>query len=166
MLIPPVRRTWAPTGQTPVLRHSYRHDRLSVISAVTVSPRQWRMGLYFRCHRKNVTGVEVVGFLQYLLRHLAGLVVLLWDGGTIHRRQEVQTYLRKVRSRLHVHRFPGYAPELNPDEYVWTQTKQRLANMTPQTVDELKKLVHGTLKRLCRSQMLLDACVLKSSLNW
>jgi transposase len=166
MLLPPVRRTWAPAGKTPVLRHSYRHDRLSVISAVTVSPRQWRMGLYFRCHRKNVTGIEVVRFLQHLLRHLVGPVILLWDGSMIHRRQEVQAYLLKAHQRLHVYRFPGYAPELNPDEYVWTQTKQRLANMTPQTVDELKELVHGALKRLRRSQMLLDACALKSGLKW
>jgi hypothetical protein len=37
LLIPNVRKTWAPRGETPLLWHRYRHDRISAISAVTVS---------------------------------------------------------------------------------------------------------------------------------
>src|SRR5262249_46654623 len=40
LLIPNVRKTWAPVGHTPQLRHSYRHDRVSVISALTVAPQR------------------------------------------------------------------------------------------------------------------------------
>jgi hypothetical protein len=54
----------APVGQTPILRHSYRHDRVSVISAITISSaRQW-IGMYFRCHRENINGERVVEFLR------------------------------------------------------------------------------------------------------
>jgi hypothetical protein len=42
----------------------------------------------------------------------------------------VRLYLCRCR-RLHPHHFPAYAPELNPDEHVWTQTRQTLANSTP-----------------------------------
>ena len=45
LLIPNVRKTWAPVGHTPQLRHSYRHDRVSVISALTVAPQRRRFGL-------------------------------------------------------------------------------------------------------------------------
>jgi len=38
LLIPNVRKTWAPIGQTPLFKHSYRRDRMSVISSITVSP--------------------------------------------------------------------------------------------------------------------------------
>ena len=70
MLTPNIRKTWAPVGQTPVLRHSYRHDRVSVISAITISSaRQW-IGMYFRCHRENINGERVVEFLRLLLRHV------------------------------------------------------------------------------------------------
>ena len=50
LLIPTLRRTWAPRGQTPLLRHRYQHDKISAISAVTVSPRRQRLGLYLHCH--------------------------------------------------------------------------------------------------------------------
>jgi len=45
MLQPTVRRTWAPRGQTPILKSYDRHDRLTAVSAVTVSPQRRRLGL-------------------------------------------------------------------------------------------------------------------------
>jgi transposase len=165
MLTPNVRKTWAPVGQTPILRHSYRHDRVSVISAITISSaRQW-IGMYFRCHRDNINGERVVEFLRLLLRHLRGEVVLLWDSAKIHRNEAVRRYLHRCR-RLHLHHFPTYAPELNPDEHVWTQTKQRLANSTPTNIDELETGVAHTLTDLQHSPWLLWSCIDASELPW
>jgi transposase len=39
--------------------------------------------------------------------------------------------------RLHLEHFPSYAPELNPDEGVWSLAKRELANSCPNQVDEL-----------------------------
>ena len=50
LLIPTVRRTWAPRGQTPVLYHRYRHDK---VSAITVSPVRQHCGLYAHFHVKR-----------------------------------------------------------------------------------------------------------------
>lgn len=136
LLIPTVRRTWAPRGDTPVVRHRYRHDRISAISAVTVSPRRQRCGFYAHLHLDNITHVEVAIFLRLLLRHLRGDIVLLWDGGPIHRGPEVRTLLHR-HPRLHVERFPAYAPELNPDEWAWSYLKMQLANGRPDDVEEL-----------------------------
>jgi transposase len=166
LLIPNVRKTWAPVGQTPQLRHSYRRDRLSTISALTVSPLRQRMGLYVRFHPQNITGLEVLAFLRHLLRHLRGTVVLLWDGNPIHRRRLVGEYLAQRRGRLHVYRLPAYAPELNPDEFVWTQAKSALANSTPENLAQLDHAVRGSVRRLCRSQRLLWACIHASDLPW
>jgi hypothetical protein len=55
-----VRKTWAPVGDTPIFKHSYSRERISAISAVTVSPSRKRLGLYFRFHSTNITGVEVI----------------------------------------------------------------------------------------------------------
>jgi len=166
LLIPTVRRTWAPRGKTPLLHHSYRRDRISTISALTVSPGRGRLGLYVRFHRKNITGVEVLGFLRHLQRHLHRPIVLLWDGGSIHRRGIVTEYLASSRSRFHVYRFPAYAPELNPDEYVWTQSKRYLANDTPKDIDELSENLRVALGRLGSSQRLLKACLHLSTLSF
>ena len=62
-----MQRTWAPVGQTPVLRHSYRRERLSVIGGLSVSPVRQRLGLYFQIYPWNVTAVEIVQYLTELL---------------------------------------------------------------------------------------------------
>ncbi len=165
MLTPNVRKTWAPVGQTPILRHCYRHDRVSVISAITISSaRQW-IGMYFRCHRTNINGERVVEFLRLLLRHLRGQVVLLWDSAKIHRNEAVRLYLCRCR-RLHLHHFPAYAPELNPDEQIWTQSKRALANSTPANIDELETGVGQKLLHLQHSPQLLWSCIDASELPW
>ena len=143
LLIPNVRRTWAPRGQTPIVWHRYRRDKISAISAVTVSARRRRVGLYIHFHPdQNITHVEVAVFLRALLRHLHGHVLVVWDGGSIHKGPDVRTLLARC-PRLHVERFPGYAPELNPDELVWAHFKAALANGRPDDLDEL-------LAALCR----------------
>jgi transposase len=160
-----VRKTWAPVGHTPILTHSYTRERISAISAVTVSPSRRRLGLYFRLHSTNITGVEVIGFLRHLLRHLRGPIMLLWDGGPIHRRVIVKEFVRQ-HNRLHVHRFPAYAPELNPDEFVWTKAKLGLANGVPKDIVELASRLRRTIHRVRRSQRLLWSCVHASQLPW
>lgn len=146
LLIPNLRRTWAPRGQTPIVRHRYRHDRISAISAVTVSFQRQRLGLYLHFHRENISQLEVVLFLRYLLRQIRRHIVLLWDGGGIHTGQCVRDFLRD-HPRLHVEAFPAYAPELNPDEHVWGHYKQELANGRP---DDLEELL-STLGRITRN---------------
>ena len=117
--MPNVTRTWAPRGRTPVVYHLYKHDRLSVISALAVSPRRRRIALYLHLRPRALDGLDVRAFLTSLLRHIRGPIVVLWDQGTIHRRREVKMFLRQ-RPRVQVEEFPGYAPELNPAEFVWT----------------------------------------------
>jgi hypothetical protein len=67
-----------------VLRHFDRRDRISVISAITVSPRRRRLHLYFQLHFKNIQQYEARAFVRHLLRHLRGHIFLLWDGGRPH----------------------------------------------------------------------------------
>lgn len=165
LLIPNVRRTWGPKGCTPVLYHHYRRDRLSVISGLAVSPRNRRLALYLQCRSRNLTGLDVRAFLTHLLKHLQGPVVLLWDRGTIHRRREVQQFVRN-HPRLHTEYFPAYAPELNPAEYVWTQADRALSNSAPADLAELKGMLRGSVRRIRGSQKLLWSCIYASDLPW
>lgn len=163
MLTPTVRRTWAPRGNTPLLVHRYSHDKISAISAVTVSPRRQRLGLYCHFHFTNISELEVVAFLRLLLRHLSGHIVLLWDGGSIHRGAAVQQLLAR-HPRLHVERFPAYAPELNPDEQVWNHFKATLANGCPMTLDELVDDLSRVARSARRSPALLHGFIRESEL--
>ncbi|SRR5713101_4328803 len=163
MLTPTVRRTWAPQGQTPLLVHRYSHERISAISAVTVSPRRQRLGLYCHFHFTNISELEVAAFVRLLLRQLRGPIVLLWDGGTIHRGAVVRHLLGR-HPRLHVERFPAYAPELNPDEQVWNHFKATLANGCPLTLDELIDDLTRVARRTRRSPALLRGFIRESDL--
>ena len=158
-----MQKTWSPVGQTPVVPHRYRHDRLSAISGIAVSPRRLHCTLYCHLYEDNLQSEEVASFLRHLLRHIPGPIIALLDNGQIHRGDPVQELLARTR-RLHLEPFPAYAPELNPDEGVWNQLKRRLANGRPDTKAELMDVLGDEICRLASSQQLLRGCIHQSEL--
>jgi transposase len=136
-LTPTVRRTLAPRGKTPVLDAWDRRDRWSAISCITLSPVAGRPGLYFDLLDHNVHGEDVVRFLAELHRRL-GPVTVVWDRNSIHSKSKaVKAWLAKHPGVV-AEDFPGYVPDLNPDEGVWGWTKYgRLANLAANDKDEL-----------------------------
>src|SRR5208283_98271 len=82
LLIPSVRKTWSPIGQTPIFHHRYRNDRISAISGIAVSPKRFHCTLYCHLYEDNIQGDEVVVFLRHLLRHIPGHLIVLLDNGT------------------------------------------------------------------------------------
>lgn len=165
LLIPSVRKTWAPKGITPILTHRYKRDKVSVISGITISPLWKRLGLYFRIHTKNIQQAEVVEFLSHLLRHLKGHVIVIWDNGRPHKGEPIREICRRWK-RLHLYAIPSYAPELDPDEGVWTQAKGKLANGCPDDLDELIEEVMATLRSIKGSQKKLRGCLQQSALQF
>jgi len=163
LLIPPVRKTWALRGQTPIQRHHHLHDRLSLISGLSVSPLRKRLGLYFNVSWENLTQKDVCHFLRYLLKHLRGPVIAIWDNGTIHKGPDLRKLLRKY-PRLRLEPLPAYAPELNPDEGVWSQAKASLANGRPDSRQALWWHLYDVLKKIAKSQVSLRACIHQSDL--
>jgi len=164
MLTPTVVRTWAPRGLTPVFRHVQRHDRISAISGITVSPQRRRVGLYYHWHHHNLRELEALAFVRHLLRHVRGPLFVIWDNLGIHRGQRVRRLCRRV-PRLHLEFLPAYAPELNPDEGVWRQTKQHLANGSPDDRFELALSLIAELETLRRSPQRLWGCIQHSGLT-
>jgi hypothetical protein len=67
---------------------------------------------------------------------------------------------------VQAHCFPGYAPELNPDEFVWTQAKRELSNIDHDGLVPLTLHVIRSLQRIRRSQALLRSCLYASDLPW
>jgi transposase len=151
-------------GETPIVHHRYRHDRLSAISGIAVSPRRFHCTLYCHLYEDNIQGEEVAAFLRHLLLHIRGHVIALLDNGRIHRGDPVQELLVHTR-RLHLVPFPSYAPELNPDEGVWNQLKSRLSNGRPDTKAELMDVLSDEILRLANSQQLLRGCIQQSELS-
>ena len=164
LILPLVVKTWAPRRQTPVLAaRLMKREKISAISAISVSPHRQRLGLYYHLYRTNIRQREVCQFLRYLLRHLRGQVVLLLDNAQIHRSRALGQLLA-YQARLHVEYFPGYAPELNPDEGVWTWSKRMLANGQPDNIDVVHAHLDAVLLALRSSRPRLRACIDHSAL--
>lgn len=145
------------------MRHRYRHDRISVISGVSIAPRRKRVGLYFRAHETNIRHDEVCEFIRYLLRHLRGHVIVLWDNASIHKGERIRALCRRF-PRLQLEFLPPYAPQLNPDEEVWAYAKGRLANGRPDDLVALHRHLRRVLGELKQSPRRLRGCIHRSEL--
>jgi transposase len=154
-LLPFAARTYAPRGETPVLRARLSRAHLSVISGVTASGT-----LVTRIRDTAFNGVAVVDFLRQLLRQIPGQLLVIWDGAPIHRCQAVKDFLAAgAAARLQLERLPGYAPDLNPDEGVWNLLKRaELKNRCCQDLDELRWELGLAIRRLRRTPQRLAAC--------
>lgn len=155
MLQPTVRRSWAPRGQTPIHRTWDRRDRLSAISAITVSPRSRRLGLYFDVLTHNVRTEHFAAFMAWLLRRTRRRLVVVLDRLNVHRAAARELRAR-YGDRIHFEWLPPYAPDLNPDEQVWNRAKYTdLANYIPDNITALGHEVVDSFRRTSRSQQLL-----------
>lgn len=155
MLQPTVRRSWAPRGRTPILKCYDRRDRLSAISAVTVSPRRRRLGLYFDILDHNVKADDFERFVERLLRRVGRPIILVIDRYAVHR-SAAQRLLARHPRRLSIEWLPAYAPDLNPDEQVWKRSKRdKLANFIPDDARHLGRTLADTLRQMRTEQAIL-----------
>ena len=155
MLQPLVRRTWAPRGCIPIQYSWDRRDRVSVMSAITVSPRRRRLGLYFALQQQNITTPDVEAFVSEILVHREHGLILVLDRWQVHR-SAARRLLDRFPRRLQIEWLPPYAPQLDPVEQVWVQAKYRdLANFLPQDVADLRQAVHQSLRQTRTQQSLL-----------
>lgn len=152
MLQPTVQRTWAPRGQTPILRS---YDRLTAVSAVTVSPRRRRLGLVFDLLDHNLATEDFELFVERLLRNICGPITMVIDWLGAHKSAAKQL-LVKYLARLAFAWLPPYSPDLNPTEHVWGQTKySRLANFIPNDLHHLGRTFSDALRKTRHEQRLL-----------
>jgi transposase len=140
------RKTWAPRGQTPVQRAWERYDRLSVISAVSLSPQRRRISTPFQIHTDNIRTAEAVAFIKALRNSFRSPLIIVLDRWSVHRAAAKQISASRLKN-IDFEWLPAYAPELNPVEARWSHTKfGDLANFVPDDTPELKRVVRKSLK--------------------
>jgi len=136
MLQPVVRRSWGPEGCPPVLYCWDRHDRLSVIGALSLAARRRRVGLYFVIYERNVTAEEVETFLRQVQRSLGQKLIVVMDRWAAHRKAAKALF---GDQRFWIEWLPPYAPDLNPVDKLWGHTKHDdLANFIPDDLPDLE----------------------------
>ena len=152
--LPSVVRTYAPVGQTPLLREWWTREHLSAISAISPEGK-----LYFQSQDHAMDSSDVVAFLEHLLREVPGRMVLIWDGAPIHRSHVIKAFLAEgAAQRLHVERLPAYAPELNPGEGLWQPLKGvELRNVCCCNIPPLRHELRDAVKRVRRRARLIKS---------
>ena len=165
LMAPVTRRTWAPSGKTPVLRQVGRsHTKVSVIGAICARPgrgAKTRVRAYFRLYlQKNIDAAKCREFLRQLLGNIHGPLIVVWDRLNAHRSVKVRKFVESMNGRLQLEYFPPYAPELNPIEYGWAYLKGHvLANHAPKDSDDLFTSAKRGICKTRRRKDVLRGCI-------
>jgi transposase len=145
-------RSWAPVGQTPVIKRTGKRFRVNMISVIS------NQGLLrFRLFTGSFTGAVFIDFLRRLLRDCQGRKVhLIVDGHPVHRAKLVSGWVGRHAERIELHFLPGDSPELNPVALLNHDVKANAAGRRrPRSAGELRQELHGYLGRRQRQPEVL-----------
>jgi transposase len=156
-LIPPVRHTWSPRGQTPILRHRFGWKKASMAAALGYRPDGQAARLCFHLQEASYNTDSLIGVLEQLERFCAGQqVVLIWDGLSAHWSTRMRAFIDSQHDWLTAERLPAYAPDLNPVEFLWANLMGvELANLPTTTLVEVADATEQGIQRVCNSDSLV-----------
>ena len=145
-------RSWAPIGQTPVIKRTGKRFGVNMLSAISNAGR-----LRFRLFTGSFNGPVFIDFLGRLLRDCGGRKVhLIVDGHPVHHAKLVSAWVGRHAERIELHFLPGYSPELNPVELLNHDVKANAAGRRrPRSAGELRKELQGYLRRRQRQPAVL-----------
>jgi transposase len=144
-------KTWGKKGQTPVVERPGQRQSISAASAVNAR------GAFWYCTYHGGLNAELfVTLLRRMMRHRSKPVHLVVDGLPAHKTQLVKTYVAATNGMLTLHFLPGYAPELNPDELVWSHVKRTGVARAPlRRGEKLQEKIEAQLRAIKRMPQLI-----------
>ena len=146
-------KTWAPRGQTPVIERPGQRQTISAASAVSAKGAFW-----FATYQGGLTGELFVELLKKMMYRRKKPVRLVVDGLPAHKKANVKEYVASTRGKLTLHFLPGYAPDLNPDELVWSHAKRTGVARSPLRAGEkLQCRVDAQLENIANDSPLVKS---------
>ena len=144
-------KTWAPRGETPVVERPGQRQSMSAASAVNSKGAFW-----FATYEGGLSGELFVTLLKKLMFNRKKAVHLIVDGLPAHKKAIVKDYVASTQGKLTLHFLPGYAPDLNPDELVWSHVKRSGVARSPlQKGEKLGPRIHEQLAQIRRNPKLV-----------
>ena len=146
-------RTWGVKGKTPEIRVPGQRQSISAASAVNA-----KGGFWFTTYKGGLKAVQFVDLLKALMKHRKKPLELIVDGLPAHKGPVVREYIQSIEGKLTLNYLPGYAPELNPDELVWSHVKRTGTGKKPLKAGEKLQLrVDADLLALKKNPALIRA---------
>lgn len=144
-------KTWSERGKTPVINRPGQRQSISAASAVNAKGAFW-----FATYEGGLTGELFVELLKRLMYRRKKPLHLVVDGLPAHKKAVVKEYVAGTEGRLTLHFLPGYAPDLNPDELVWSHAKRTgVARKPLMKGEKLQDRVHEQLQKIGKNQKLV-----------
>ncbi len=148
---PPLGRTYGLKGKTPVVETSGQRQSINVISAVNARGEFWAA-----TYTGKLDAESFVVFLKNFMKGRPGKVFLVVDGHPAHKANIVKRYIESLQGRLELHFLPPYAPDLNPDEFVWSHMKSNGVSKRPLKKNEsLRERVEQDIANLHQNRQLV-----------
>jgi transposase len=150
---PPLGRSYGLKGKPPVVVTSGQRQSINVISAVNARGEFWAA-----TYTGKLNAEAFVAFLENFMKSQREKIFLVVDGHPAHKANVVSDYVGSLGGRLELHPLPACAPDLNPDEFVWSHMKnngvskkplKRNESLTARIEEDLTKIKAN--KRLVRS---------------
>jgi transposase len=156
---PPLGRTYGLKGHTPVVASSGQRQSVNAISAVNASGAFWAA-----TYTGKLDAHTFVLFLRNFMKGRRAKVFLVVDGHPAHRANVVKNYILETQGRLELHFLPPYAPDLNPDEFVWNYMKSTGVSKKPLKKNEsLRERVERDLANISLDAILVASFFLAES---
>jgi transposase len=144
-------KTWGVRGRRPVVHRPGERQSISAASAVSAK------GAFWFCTYAGALNAELfIELLKQMMRHRKKPVYLVLDSLPAHKKDSVQKYVAATKGKLTLHFLPGYAPDLNPDELVWSHVKRTgVARRPLRKGEKLRDMIEKQLATLKRMPALL-----------
>ena len=173
-MIPPRARTWGRIGQTPVVRVKGRgFGRVSMAGMACYKPGERSRLIYaireYRGRKNEPKGFGWRDFRDLIVRariQLGGPIVLVWDNVRLHLTAGMWEFIAANAEWLTVFQLPTYAPDLNPQEGVWSLVKRDIGNLAAVDLSQITRAVKRRLKKIQYRPDLVDGCLTGTGLTF
>ncbi len=164
----PLDRTWGEKGKRPVVKVTGLRRKTNVLSVISPRGRLW-----FRCYNARLNAERFIDFLKALLHDFTKPIDLILDRHPAHGAASVRRFVHEHRRRLRLHFLPSYAPDLNPDEHVWTYLKGLFRRDPIEQGEDLSKAVYNTMHAIRKDTALVksffenpEVAYVRKALKW
>ncbi|WP_275561275.1 transposase [Streptomyces sp. 5-6(2022)] len=172
-MTPPRARTWGRIGQTPVVRVRGRGSgRVSMTGMTCYKPGERSRLIYavreYRGRKDEPKGFGWRDFRDLIVRartQLGGPVVLVWDNVRLHLTAGMREFIAANADWLTVFQLPTYAPDLNPQEGIWSMIKRDIGNLAAADLTQITTAVKRRLKKIQYRSDLVDGCLAATGLT-
>jgi transposase len=140
----PLGRSYGLKGRTPVVKTSGKRQSINAISAVNSKGAFW-----YNVYPGRLNAASFIQFLRDFMKRRRKPVYLVLDSLPAHKTKSVESYVQSTQGKLELHFLPTYAPDTNPDEFVWHHLKQNGTSKKPlRTNESLKDRVTSDLSAI------------------